>query len=103
MAIGMSYDEYWYGHPELVIFYKQAYDCRRKEENQKLWLNGIYMQKAIRSAFDPKKDKYPEKPLDIYPKTEAEKVAEVKENRQKVIEYLNMFKQGWDNHNGDNR
>ena len=101
MAIGMTYEEYWYGHPELVKFYKQAYDYKRKEENQKMWLNGMYMKKAIVSAFNSK-EKYPEKPFDIYPKTEAEKVAEKEKNRQKVIEFFNSVKQRWDK-NGNNR
>lgn len=87
----------------MVIYYKQAYEYKRKEENQKMWLNGMYMIRAIRTAFDPKKEKYPEKPFDIYPKTETEKVAEIETNRQKVIEYFNLFKQGWDNQNGNNR
>lgn len=102
MAIGMTYEEYWYGHPELVKFYKQAYDYRRKERNQELWLSGMYMLSAIQTAFD-KKTKYPEKPFDIYPKTEAEKVAEKEKNRQKVIEHFNLLKQRWDNQNGNNR
>lgn len=104
MAIGMPYEEYWYGHPYLVKLYKDIYNHKRKEENQKMWVNGMYMQKAVSVAISNAfghRAKYFEKPLDIFPKTEEEKQQDVLRERQKIIESLNLFKQRWENKYGN--
>ena len=100
--MGMSLEEYWIGHPCLVRYYKDAYDINRKNKNQEMWLNGMYMIRAILTAFD-KKTKYFDKPLDIYPKTQAEKEREKEAQKKKVIEHFNLLKQRWDRENGNNR
>lgn len=98
MSYGMTYQEYWYGHPEITKFYRDAHILMNKSRNQELWLQGIYFTRAIQVALDSKgKAKYYEKPLEIYPKTEAEKKAEVEEQRRKIIEYFNQIKQRWKN------
>lgn len=100
MALGMSYDEYWYGRGDRIKFYKQAHDYKRKETNQILWVQGMYFAHAIACNFDSKgRNKYPEKPLDIFPKTEEEKRIEQEENRKKIIEYFSSFKQRWERGN----
>lgn len=106
MAIGMTYREFWYEDPCIVAIYKRAYDCKRKEENQKMWVNGMYMLKAVSVAISNAfghRAKYFEKPLDIFPKTEAEKQQDVLRERQKIIESLNLFKQRWENKYGNDR
>ena len=100
MSLGMSYHEYWYGEPQLVKYYYEAYNYRRKEKNQELWLQGLYFAHAISSNFS-KKDKYPKEPLDIYPKTAEEKRIEQENNRKKVIDYFTNLQQRWNN--GNNR
>ena len=98
MSIGMSYEEYWYGQADLPKYYRDAHTMRNKAENQKLWLQGLYFVRSIQVALDSKgKTKYFEKPIDIYPKTEAEKKAEIEKERRKVIDYFNQIKQRWDN------
>jgi len=106
MAIGMTYREFWYDDPYLVGYYKKAYDFKRKEENQKMWVNGMYTLKALSvalSGFGKKKEKYFEKPLDIFPKTEAEKQAEALKERQKIIDHFTLLKQKWGNKYGNSR
>lgn len=101
MSIGMSYDEYWYGDPNLVISYFEAHKYRQKAINERLWLQGLYFGHAVASVLNGRKSKYPEKPLDIYPKTIEEKRAEAEEQRKKVIDFFNSYKQRWNN--GNNR
>lgn len=102
MSIGMTYDEFWYGEPERTKYYRDSHILKCKSRNQELWLQGMYFIHSIGVALDPKgKAKYPEKPFDIFPKTEAEKKAEAERERRKVIDFFTQLKQRWDN--GNNR
>lgn len=100
MSIGMTYDEFWYGEPDRVRFYRDAHIIQNKSRNQELWVLGQYFMCAIDAELN-KKAKYPEKPFDIFPKTEAEKKAEAESQRRKIIDYFTDLKQRWDN--GNNR
>lgn len=102
MSIGMTYDEYWYGEAERVKYYRDAHILKNKARNQEMWIQGMYFISSITVALDTKKKaKYPAEPLDIFPKTEAEKKADVEKERRKVIDYFTQLKQRWDN--GNNR
>lgn len=50
LSIGMPLKEYWDGRPELVRYYRQAYKLRQEEQNQALWLQGLYVYDAILRA-----------------------------------------------------
>lgn len=93
MAYGMTYEQYWYGDPWMTRAYAQAWLLKRKIENENMWIMGSYVANAfgtvIGNAFGKKKLKYLEKPLDIFPKTEAEEQAEIREERRKLITKLN--------------
>lgn len=100
MSIGMTYDEFWYGEPERARYYRDSHILKCKSRNQELWLQGMYFIHSIGVALDPKgKAKYPEKPFDIFPKTEAERKAEAERERRKVIDFFTQLKQRWDNAN----
>lgn len=101
LSIGMTLYEYWESDPSLVKYYREAHNYRRRMRNEELWIEGMYIASAIASSFD-KKNKYPEAPFDIFPKTEIEKQEEAERNRQKIIEYFSLFKQRWNNKNGSN-
>lgn len=102
MSIGMTYDEYWYGEAERAKYYRDAHILKNKSRNQELWLQGAYFIYSIQVALDSKKKaKYPEEPFNIFPKTEAEKKADIEKERRKVIDYFTQIKQRWDN--GNNR
>jgi hypothetical protein len=66
--------------------------------NEHSWILGGYIARAVSVAisncFSKHGAKYIDKPLDIFPKTEAEEAAEVRENKRKLIEYLNSLKIG---------
>lgn len=107
MSIGMSYKEYWYGKPSMVVAYKRAYDYTRKKRNEEMWVQGMYIERAVTTAisshFSKGKVKYYEEPLDIYPKTVEEKELEKEKARRKVIAFFDNLKQRWDSNNGNNR
>ena len=102
MSIGMSYEDYWFGDPDMAKFYKEADKFRRRTRNEEMWLQGAYFARAIATSFD-KKSKYPEKPFDIFPKTAIEKQAEAEAERKKIIEHFTLLKQNWERKNGNNR
>ena len=96
LSYGMTYEQYWDGDPWMTRAYAQAYLLKRKIENENMWILGAYVANAfgtvIGNAFGKKKLKYLEKPLDIFPKTDAEKQAEVRAERRKLISWLNGLK-----------
>ena len=47
MAIGMTYEEYWYGDPWLVRAYREADKLRQERANESAWLHGLYVAMAI--------------------------------------------------------
>lgn len=70
----MSYDEYWRMDCELVRAYRKAYEYRQEYDNSQLWLQGLYIYKAIEAQRPgwvfygkktPKPEKYLEKPLAV--------------------------------------
>lgn len=93
MAMGMSYQEFWDASPFLVVSYRKAYKLKREAENEMAWLQGLYNYHAfsicLANAFSTngKRYNYAEKPLDIFPLTEAEK----KKREQEEID--KMYKQ----------
>ena len=92
----MTYEQYWYGNPWMTRAYAQAYLLKRKVENENMWILGAYISNAfgsvISNAFGKRKVEYLKKPLDIFPKTEAEQNAEIREERRKLITWLNGMK-----------
>lgn len=95
----MSSDEYWHGDPVLARAYREKHMLEVEQKNQELWLQGLYIYDAVAvaigNAFSKRKQKYIEKPIRITPLTDEEKEQKAKEERQKVVEYLNAFAANW--------
>ena len=93
MSYGMTYDEFWHGVPDMARHYAEKHKLLMKQQNQILWVNGMYtlnaLQVALNNAFNDRKIKYVEKPFDIFPKTEAETQAEIRAERERLVRYLN--------------
>lgn len=47
MSMGMSYDEFWFGEPERVKYYRKAHEIKKKQMNEQLWLQGLYIYEAF--------------------------------------------------------
>lgn len=91
--MGMTYDQYWVESPYLAVTYRKAYRLRREAENERAWLQGLYVFDAfavcLANAFakkGAKRQTYLERPVDIYPPTEQEK------KRREEAEYAKMQK-----------
>ena len=71
LAVGMTYEQFWDGAPDLVVAYRRADEIRRRRINEELWLNGMYTADALASTvgnmFSKKKYKYPVEPRPITP------------------------------------
>lgn len=89
--MGMSYSQYWDEPPYLAVAFRRAYRLKRELDNENAWLQGIYFYDAVavalQNAFSKrgaKKEKYLERPIDIFPLTEAEKARREEEERKKM-------------------
>ncbi|MBO5090147.1 MAG: hypothetical protein J6C27_04475 [Clostridia bacterium] len=49
LSIGMTYDEFWYGSADRVIYYRKAYKIKQKRNNDLAWLNGRYVYDALKA------------------------------------------------------
>lgn len=96
----MTYEQYWCGDPRLVIAYRKKHKLQIELENQKLWLQGLYIYDAVLAvagAALAKKGttppKYTNKPYDLFEKQLSED--EIIEQRNKVINSLSQFQKAW--------
>lgn len=96
MAIGLSYEDYWCGPPELAADTRKAHKIKMTMDNQVAWWNGQYLMSAIGAVLGGKKGaKYPEEPYSL-PHEKAEKL---ERERQKAIAFFNSFRDGYKNRN----
>ncbi len=91
LFLGMTYNEYWRMDCELVRAYRKAYKYKQEYDNSQLWLQGLYVYRAMEAqrpgwAFmskHPKPEKYLERPIAITKEIEAQYRAE---DTQKMAE-----------------
>lgn len=87
MSIGMTYNEFWNQDVAMVRAYRKAHELKRRQQNDALWLQGIYVRDALLATvgnmFAEKSSKKNEYPAEPYP-VSAEQVAEreAAENRK---------------------
>lgn len=95
MLYGMTYEQFWFGDPWMAKAYKEKHTLERKQKNQELWVNGAYqlsaLTVALNNAFNKHKIDYLKKPFDIFPKTEEEIEEEKKNEKRKLINWLNAL------------
>lgn len=79
--MGMSYEQFWYGAPEMATAYRKAYAISQRAMNQQAWLMGAYNHAAFNTTLGNafRRKGAPAKPyiepLDIFPKTPEERKA----------------------------
>lgn len=109
--MGMSYEQFWDEPPQIATAYRKAYKLRREAENEQAWLQGLYNYDAfavvLANAFrskGAKRQSYMEKPIDIFPLTQAEKERREREEMAKmeaamkaVVRQQRAMKKGDDN------
>lgn len=105
MAIGMTYEQYWYGDPLMVRAFYKAEQLRQKRVNEEAWLYGAYVHRALdatvgnimrKSGTEPAR--YPEKPIPLeetVEETEAEKEQREEQEEVYALAYMtNMVMAG---------
>mgnify|MGYP003316312578 CR=1 FL=1 len=100
LRIGLTYDEYWAGEPEMMVPYAELYKQQIRtdflEKDTLAWLIGSYVCTAIgmnfNAAFGKKgsqnKIKYPDKPMFI---DEFDEKARQKKQEREVMRSYNNF------------
>lgn len=86
--MGVSYDEYWNGDYKKLPFYRKAYALKRKEKNFDLWLEGVYILRAIGSILPGSEEPYPSEPL---PLTEDDVKASEERQKRKEIDNAKAY------------
>lgn len=107
LTYGMTYEQYWFGDPTLVIAYREAHKLSNEQKNQEMWVQGYYVFTAFQTALsnihlDGKRhtmNQYMESPLELY-KPKKTKEQEAEEAKQKVIATFNNIKRAWDEKRG---
>lgn len=100
MAMGMTYDEYWNGNPEMARFVRQTHKLRKETVNEQLWLQGIYVMRALQAVWpmfnalagpDAEGRTYPEKPI---PLTEEQAKQDEKDKEKQSMLELQAYLEG---------
>lgn len=89
--MGMTYEQFWDGPPSVATVYRKAYKLKREADNEQAWLQGMYTYDAVAVALanafrskGAKRQSYMERPIDIFPLTEAEKQRREQEEMVKM-------------------
>ena len=84
LSIGMSYELYWHGEPNLVKAYREADELRVDRMNYEAWLQGLYVYQAVGAlypVFNPfskqkKAEEYLKEPIVITERARNQKAME---------------------------
>lgn len=94
MAIGVSYDDFWYNDPDIAKQMLKAHEIRQKMDNEKFWLRGYYEYIALCSvspilhAFAKKGTKplpYPSEPLALTQSDIDERNEKIRQNHLRTL------------------
>lgn len=89
MALGVSANEFWNGDYTLLKYYAERHRIAVEQQNEQLWLQGMYFYEAISVALAQAFSKhatvkYPDKPHRLTPMSDEEQ--EIK-NKKMVEEF----------------
>ena len=96
LSIGMSYELYWYGEPNLVKAFREADEMRVDRMNYEAWLQGLYVYQAVGAlypVFNPfskqkKAEEYLKEPIVI---TERARNQKAMEEGNKMANFLKAW------------
>lgn len=107
MAIGMTYEQYWYDDPLMVRAFYKADKLRRERMDEQAWLHGLYMLRAldatVGNAFRQKgqqQTSYPEEPLSLTEKRERDESRKIRDEEQEAtlaLAWMSSFVQAGKN------
>lgn len=102
MALGMTYDEYWYGEVTATRMYFEADRLRQKRYDEEAWLQGMYIYDALTKAsplfraFAPRGTRaspYPKSPYGMGNKKQNESAKKQEEENERLKAIL--FFKNW--------
>lgn len=64
LVMGMTYDEFYNGDPNLVRAYRKAYKTKLQNRNVEMWLQGAYVYEAV-SRVTPLMHAFAKKPKPV--------------------------------------
>jgi len=97
IAMGCSYDDFWYNDTDIAKQYLKAHEIKRRQENERLWLQGYYFYVAlcdvapVLNAFAKKGTKvqpYPNEPFALTMEEIAERREQEEQERQNRLQNL---------------
>lgn len=94
MAMGMSYEQFWYDDPSMAAAFRKADMIRRKRRNQEMWWEGIYTAHALNATVGNMfkkgtKNEYPSEPMPLTEEDMREK--QEREARARMEKMKAMF------------
>lgn len=96
LFIGVSEEKFWDSCPVELKPYEDAWNLRRKQENQMMYLQGLYFADALNCTIcnayrgkGKKQAEYPSEPYQIMPLTEREREQKEDDELQKLIARFN--------------
>mgnify|MGYP007069873935 CR=1 FL=1 len=99
MAIGMTYEQYWYDDPLLVRVFYKAEKLKQDHEDEKAWLYGLYMLNALNATVGNMFRKqgqapaeYPKEPFSV---TQEREKKERREQTEQEKEQEALWAEAW--------
>ena len=93
----MTYDQYWYGDPQMVRAFYKADRLRKMREDEAAWLNGLYVLNALNATvgnmFWQKGQQPAEYPKEPFMMTRERELKE--EKKQKDAEKEALWAMAW--------
>ena len=96
LSIGMTYNDFWHGDIRQMRYYRDAWERKRANTNEELWLQGLYNYRAFKAVMEmfsyglaggkgKKPEGYCDRPQPI---TELEKEAEKKRRIEHTLRWV---------------
>lgn len=88
----MTYEQYWYGAPDLIKYYERAHELCNEQKNQEMFIMANYVFEAFSTALSnlnfgktyKKPNEFRKKPYELRPQTEIERERKAQEAREKL-------------------
>jgi hypothetical protein len=99
MALGVPYNDYWYGDYTMLPYYIKAHEMRNAQRNQELWMQGLYIHDAMSivmsNAFRKKSDEIIPYPKEPYPITKEEADNRAESKRIEALQVAKAKFEAW--------
>lgn len=99
MAIGMTYEQYWYDDPLMVRAFYKAKKLRDKRRDEEAWLQGAYVLKALQATvgnmFLKKGAKPFEYPTNPFSFEEMQREEEERQKTEQELENEKILAEAW--------